>query len=325
MISWSDRTMKLHIARDWVRRFEDKEIEPASVAGAIFDVESTLSSLQKELMRENWRAFPIAAIARLGWIDAVAEQIRRNTGELADTFLDSIRVQVPVTALWRGPDVVDGETFQVSLLKWLWVARLAQQSTEVERENFDRDFVTAEFAQVIAQFSPYEDGPHRAKRFLAQHGIVLLIEPALPGSRLDGAAFLSNMGNPVIGLSLRFDRIDYFWFTLLHEIGHLALHVHGRDGCFVETVEGEGAVTGQLEQEANFFAQEALVPRALWRRSAAYRRPSAQTFQQLANELGISRAIVAGRFRRDRNRYDLFSDLVGQGELRRMFPQHIWQ
>ena len=133
------------------------------------------------------------------------------------------------------------------------------------------------------------------------------------------------MDNPVIGMSLRFDRIDYFWFTLLHEIGHLTLHLHERGGCFVETVEGEGAVTSQLEQEANFFAQEALVPRSLWRRSAAYRRPSVRTFEQLANELGISRAIVAGRFRRDRNRYDLFSDLVGQGELRRLFPQHNWQ
>ena len=34
-------------------------------------------------------------------------------------------------------------------------------------------------------------------------------------------------GAPVAALTLRYDRLDNFWFTLLHELAHIALHMDG--------------------------------------------------------------------------------------------------
>ena len=39
---------------------------------------------------------------------------------------------------------------------------------------------------------------------------------------------MTDTGCPVIGLTLRYDRLDNFWFVLLHELGHVFLHLmHG--------------------------------------------------------------------------------------------------
>jgi HTH-type transcriptional regulator/antitoxin HigA len=75
----------------------------------------------------------------------------------------------------------------------------------------------------LVRLSTHEDGPARARDFLLNHGIVLVIEPQITGLKLDGAAFL--VGNtPVVGMTLRRDAIDNFWFTILHELAHVLLH-----------------------------------------------------------------------------------------------------
>ena len=53
-----------------------------------------------------------------------------------------------------------------------------------------------------------------------------MVVPALPQSFLDGAVFYLD-DNPVVVVTLRYDRIDNFWFTLLHEIAHVVLKDKG--------------------------------------------------------------------------------------------------
>lgn len=52
-----------------------------------------------------------------------------------------------------------------------------------------------------------------------------MIEPHLNRSRLDGAAIMTHDGAPIIGMTLRHDRVDDFWFTLCHALGHVALQL----------------------------------------------------------------------------------------------------
>lgn len=75
----------------------------------------------------------------------------------------------------------------------------------------------------LVRLSARKDGPARAKELLLSKGIVLVAEPHIAGTSLDGAAFL--VGEvPVIGMTLLRDRLDNFWFTLLHEVAHVILH-----------------------------------------------------------------------------------------------------
>ena len=126
-----------------------------------------------------------------------------------------------------------------------------------------------------------------------------------------------NGDTPIIGLTLRHDRLDNFWFTLLHELGHVFLHRDQglRDGFFDE--EGAPSVD-KLEKEADSFAESAFITNEVWAKSfVRFTRDKNQVIEFAKNH-GISSAVVAGRIRRERKDYTIFSELVGQGELRKM-------
>src|SRR2546428_2439537 len=79
------------------------------------------------------------------------------------------------------------------------------------------------FMRHVAQLSWSSQGPTLAREFLTQHGISLIIERHLTGTYLDGAALLLAPDHPVIGMTLRYDRLNNFWFCLMHELAHIRL------------------------------------------------------------------------------------------------------
>ena len=56
---------------------------------------------------------------------------------------------------------------------------------------------------------------------IADYGIRFIVVEPLPGIKVDGVALWLDNESPVIGVSVRFDRIDAFWFTLMHEFSHI--------------------------------------------------------------------------------------------------------
>ena len=155
-------------------------------------------------------------------------------------------------------------------------------------------------------------------------GIILVVEPHLPKTRLDGAAMLDEDGTPVIGMTLRYDRIDNFWFTLMHELVHVQRHLAKQGQAFVDALDAPSTSEDALETEANLVAAEAFIPRAIWKSSDAYRLKRADAVQQLADELVIHPAIIAGRIRRESGNYRILKDLVGQGDIRPLFGEVTW-
>ncbi|WP_416358421.1 ImmA/IrrE family metallo-endopeptidase [Aureimonas phyllosphaerae] len=126
-------------------------------------------------------------------------------------------------------------------------------------------------------------------------------------------------GSPVIGLSLRYDRLDNFWFCLAHELGHVALHLgEGGEQWFVDDLDSEaGAGERTREDEADAWAREALLPGEAWAAAGSVRREA--EVRALARKLNVGPAIIAGRVRFEQRNYRLLNDLVGQGEVRRLF------
>ena len=130
---------------------------------------------------------------------------------------------------------------------------------------------------------------------------------------------LDGDGSPVVGLTLRLDRVDYFWFTLMHELAHVIKHLSAPGDAFLDRLD-DCEATEALEIEANKIARDALIPRAAWRRSEVAVAPTRQRILSLARELSVHPAIVAGRVRRETGNYRLFGDLVGSQEVRCHFP-----
>ena len=166
----------------------------------------------------------------------------------------------------------------------------------------------------LTRLSANDDGPAVAAKLLGEKGILFIYEPTIQGLRLDGAAMLVS-GHPIIAMTLRHDRIDNFWFTLLHELAHIYLHF--RMGLAVGFYDDLEAVeSDEIESEADEFASEALVPNMLWRTSAARIAKDPAPIERFAAQLGINPAIIFGRVRMERNNYSIFADKVGSGRVR---------
>ena len=78
------------------------------------------------------------------------------------------------------------------------------------------------------------------------------------------------------------------------------------------------------EREANAFAQHMLISADVWeeKRRRLLPRPSKRTVRQVAEELRISAAIVAGRIRWETQNYGQLGSLVGAHQVREQFAEY---
>lgn len=88
-------------------------------------------------------------------------------------------------------------------------------------------------------------------------GVILVIEPHLPKTKLDGAAMLDQDGTPIIGSTLRYDRIDYFVHTRCTNWSHVQRHLGRQSTAFVD--EDDLSHEDERELEANILAAEAFI------------------------------------------------------------------
>jgi HTH-type transcriptional regulator / antitoxin HigA len=195
-----------------------------------------------------------------------------------------------------------------------WSLHVLAKAMEADLDkSYRKESITSEFLETLVHLSFLDDGPRIAQDFLAKHGVILVIVPHLKKTYLDGAAFITQDGQPIVGLTLRYDRIDNFWFTLLHEIGHLVKHLS--KGSFIADDMSLRGTDGdsEIESEADSFAEAALLPVDfdLDRRE----RVSQLDVLRYATEHSLHPAIIAGRIQYRKNNYRIFSNLVGRGEV----------
>ena len=284
-------------------------------------------ALDEPVKGMDWRRFPLKALASRGWIPDVPDKLARAE-ELVRSLIERAGGEhTAYAALYRKNDHLRANAKMNShaLKAWCWQV-LATARARPPKAVYRRGTVTVEFLKQVAQLSWSEAGPKIAQEFLAQHGISLVIERHLPKTYLDGAALQLDDGRPVIGLTLRYDRIDNFWFCLLHELAHVGRHMdHDRGSAFVDDLTlrtVDGFREDPREQQADEWAEEALIPRAIWNTSPVRERPTAMAVMHLATALQVHPAIVAGRIRHEQRNYRLLSQFVGSGEVRRQFGEH---
>ena len=178
-------------------------------------------------------------------------------------------------------------------------------------ENLTQDFLTE-----AARLSQHPDGPARARELLGENGIAMVYTPHLPRTYLDGAAFMSAENYPVIGITGRYDRTDNFWFTLLHELAHVSLHLNQEDtgDIFLDDLD-LGGESGEME--ADEHAMNSLIPPDKWNELEGRHPVTVNEMTAFAQEMGINPAIVAGRIRHERRNYRMFSQFVGNGQVRK--------
>jgi HTH-type transcriptional regulator / antitoxin HigA len=272
----------------------------------------------------EWDRFPVKAMAKLGWIPKVRNIESRAEERIGDLIRRAGGRAVAGAALYRKNDHAraNAKTDPYALKAWCWKV-LADANDARPPVSYKSGTITLDFLAQLARLSWSDEGPRLAKEFLAKHGIALVAVRHLPRTYLDGAALKLADGTPVVGLTLRYDRVDSFWFCLLHELVHLGRHMDSDgDAVFVDDLtlrETEGGRRDPKEAQADQWAEEALVPNAIWEPSEARRNPTPIAVVSLSRTLQVHPAIVAGKIRHEQKNYRLLSHFVGTGAVRRQF------
>lgn len=268
----------------------------------------------------DWYKFPIKEIYRRGWFEgftgSLDEAINNADALIQDFIMRASRK--PVAAFQHRSIRSDSRPDELALLAWecrvLYLAMKAKPKQVYLAQSLDPEWLSS-----LCNASSQEDGPFRAKAMLQEVGIPLIIEPHLNNTYLDGAALLGP-GFPVVGMTLRYDRLDNFWFVLFHELFHVIKHL--RKGK-LETVfdDLDAKSIDKTEQEADMMAEEAMISSERWMTALPRYVRSVESVEKFAAELGINPAIVAGRIRFETNNYRIFNELVGQDKVRKYFPE----
>ena len=261
-----------------------------------------------------WKQFPAREMAKRGWFDVprkadVYERAR-------DYFMRSAGPQF-ATAHHRKKMHGDSKPNEYALLAWQ--ARILERARELVHTRAPPEFTLDDrWITDLVALTSSGDGPKRAQALLLSKGVVLTTEKHLSGTYLDGGAMLDRDGRPVIGLTLRYDRLDNFWFVLLHELGHVFLHL--MEGVRYDFFDEEGTTKNdKVEIEADQFALDNLIPEGKWDECLSRFALSEEAVQIDAKNLGIHASIIAGRIRKDRGDYMILTSLVGQGQVASQF------
>ncbi|NCC85132.1 MAG: ImmA/IrrE family metallo-endopeptidase [Clostridia bacterium] len=266
------------------------------------------------------RNFPVAEMVKRGWFagfQGTVAEAKNQLDELLKAFLGPFGPDAMIHCLNR-QHVRDGSQQDRHALT-AWRIRVAHLALRESLPAYSPGVVTEDFLRELARLSYLNSGPLLAREFLNKSGIHLICERHLPKTHLDGGVMKLPNGSPVVALTLRYDRLDNFWFTLFHELAHLALHLdqNGIDAFFDDLTAG--GEKDRYEQEADKLAAETLIPDKEWTAAHLSATSSSKSVEAFAEQLRINPAIAAGRIRFEANDYTVFRHLVGSGKVRTMF------
>lgn len=267
----------------------------------------------------QWDKFPLREMVARGWIEEKVEDYRSQAEDVLRRFFGQLGSSQAAAALYRHSHKVRSarDMDEYALTAWTGRAMMLARRNAPKAE-YKEGSVDLAFLRELARLSYFDEGPRLARELLGKYGIAVVVEPHLPRTYLDGAAIIAKGERPIVALTLRYDRVDNFWFCLMHELAHVALHLGGDTTQFFDDldVDSQG---DRREKEADQLAGEALIPEEDWRKSPASRLRSPEAILQLASQLRIHPAIVAGRYRHEYKSYRVLNQFVGHGEVRCLF------
>lgn len=198
----------------------------------------------------------------------------------------------------------------------LWLSHL-KSTSEIEyfiKKPPQFTGITKEDLRNIARMSPDVHSINKLPEILLDYGIILIYQKSFNGMKLDGVSFKLSTGTPVIGLSFRFKRLDYFWFTLMHELSHLSLHYELLDNPILDELDVDS--DSPIEVAANRMAKAAFVDRHIWRNCTPKYDKSIGAINKFAHEVNIHPAIIAGLLRKESGDFKAYSTIVNDFNVR---------
>lgn len=252
---------------------------------------------------------PISEMIKRGWIQA--DDVRNVSlveSELTKFFGVSSAEEIEVLPhAAKKTDALSDTT----LVQLAWLHRVRTIASEMLVPKYSLTKTKNAISELKSILTSPEE-TRRVPRILAECGIRYVIVESLPSAKIDGVCLWLNDTSPVIGMSLRHDRIDNFWFVLRHELEHVICQ-HGKLSPIIDTsLEGDRAGSGEgvpeEERVANLAASEFCVSKKMMDGFIARKAPyfAERDILGFAKTLGVHPGLIAGQLQYRTNRYDRF-------------------
>lgn len=140
-----------------------------------------------------------------------------------------------------------------------WLFRVKQLASAMHVPKYSEPKLREALASLELLMTEPEEIRH-VPRILAECGVRFVIVEPIPNSKIDGVCFWIDGKHPVIGLTLKGDFIDRFWFNLRHEIEHV-LRGDGKTKVVIDDFEQILKSEDAAEKAANVEAANFCVPK----------------------------------------------------------------
>ncbi len=261
-----------------------------------------------------YTGLPIPEMVKRGWLSADnPHNIEQVEKALTRFFGVSSLNEIEILPHAARKTMVNMETTPAQLA---WLYRVKAIAEEVLVPPYSPSALRAAIPR-LKRFMCAPEEARNVPRLLAECGVRFVIVETLPTAKIDGVCFWLNEKSPVIGVTLRHDRIDNFWFVLRHEIEHV-LQEHGKQAMVLDMdLEGERPSLDPVIPEeimANEAAADFCVPQDKLRAFIAGKAPlfSERDLLGFAKLLGVHPGVIAGQIQHKTERYDRFRQYLSK-------------
>jgi HTH-type transcriptional regulator / antitoxin HigA len=218
----------------------------------------SLANTDPENVRRRARLYdlvPVKELQKRGWIRPTDDIDEIEKDVLRFLEISSINEEPCIQAVLRTTN--PGAELTPAQRAWCFrVRHMARSITVPPYQDNRADQCSARLRKLAA----YSQHVGKVPALFASFGVRFVIVEPLTGTKIDGMATWLDDHSPVVGLSMRFDRIDSFWHTVSHEWSH----IRHRDALSVDTDIAEPgevslAVKPPVERRADEEAAATLI------------------------------------------------------------------
>lgn len=282
------------------------------------------SDIPNEYSDVDWTKIPMQEIKRR--YSKIIQNMDDTERFLRDIFKNIKGDIAPDFALCRQSHHASKVDSEINYALFSWCLLLIYQAKQQKvLGRFRQESINEDFLSDVVKLSCFDNGPLLAKEYLSRFGINLVILPHLSKTYVDGVV-IKTEDFPVIGMSLRYDRIDNFWFTLIHELSHIAKHYEEQSHIIVDDLDSNiHCSSTEIEIEADELTKKILLYEEIDIELKKSLTRNSKKINEIASKLRINPAIIAGKIRHEEHNYKIYGNLVGNKEVRcLLMPTEIY-
>jgi len=251
--------------------------------------------------------YPVREMIRRGWLknaDVALLEVELNRFLKCDSNNNPRHIRHAARKTNYGEDPTPHQ------LAWLY--RVVQVAEQMKSKPYNERSLS-DAKPKLKRLMQEGWGVQQVPKILADCGVRFLVVEGLPREKIDGVCIWLDPDRPVIAMSLRFDRIDNFWFVLWHEITHVLNRDGKSESAWIIDIELEKSQSDEMakkiskqERRANDAAGDVCsANQELFSALAGRTYYAEKDFIALAQRYRIHPGILVGQIQKKTGRWEL--------------------